>query len=59
MGGVDTLRFRYGYLGRTKSGRHWIWEALIRLDVGFRRTKSGRDWIWEALVRLDVDTLVN
>ena len=45
LGGVDTLRCGYsgelnlGGIGRwvfrrTKSGRRWIWEALIRLDVG-------------------------
>ena len=38
----DPLAHGYNYAGsrsicafrRTKSGRHWLWEALIRLDVG-------------------------
>ena len=45
---------------RIKSGRCWIWETLIRLDVYFgelnlggvwvfRRSKSGRRWIRAAL----------
>ena len=27
-------RFGCGYFGELKPGRRWIWEALIRLDVG-------------------------
>ena len=51
LGSVDTLRC--GYFGELNL-EGWIWEALIRLDVGIRRTKAGRRWIWQALIRLDV-----